>query len=130
MQQITDRDLNLAPCPICGKEQNADCEHTLRPSGIAWRDDLGIVDETTPFRHYVTRDDPRGVHGICYEVICNRNIGGCGFSVDANSKEEVIEKWNDREVSELLPCPLCGMTQHPTWDDTLYPSGSWKIVDG
>lgn len=79
----------LKPCPFCGLQSHQDWEDTLYPSGIGWRVDEGV-------QHYLGRDSYARWQGKCYEINCATPYGGCGANISADSKEEVIEKWNRR----------------------------------
>ena len=81
------------PCPFCGMQSELSWEDTIHQSGEAWREDMrnGVL-----YRHYIRRNDPRGYHGLCYDINCATVYGGCGVTMDGDSKEEVIEKWNRR----------------------------------
>jgi hypothetical protein len=38
--------------------------------------------------------------GICYEMHCSVQAGGCGAEMHGDSKEEVLSKWNTRAKPE------------------------------
>jgi hypothetical protein len=75
----------MKPCPFCGKEPDLDDLDTLHPSGIYWTDsEHGIL--------YRSHQD-RGLHDHeCYEINCIP----CSLTLEGDSKEEVIEKWETR----------------------------------
>lgn len=49
-------------------------------------------------RHYVNYRDPRGHHGQCWTLGCLEIEGGCGMSVDGDSEDETVAKWNRRTI--------------------------------
>jgi hypothetical protein len=77
-------------------QSHQEWEDTMYPSGTGWREDIGIVDDVTPFRHYLGNDSRDKWQGACYEINCATVYGGCGCSISGGSKEEVINKWNRR----------------------------------
>ena len=77
-------------CPFCGFAFPKDLIDNVYPSGTCW------IEEEDGFRHYVHRTDVRQKHGQCYKVVCQEHMGGCGASIDGDSYEEAIEKWNTR----------------------------------
>ena len=87
--------MQLSDCPFCGNELDCEDSDTLHKSTTAWREDpYGPPGQT--LRHYVRYNDPRGIHGRCYEVHCNTIYGGCGAQISGDSLEETILKWNTR----------------------------------
>lgn len=86
----------LKPCPFCGLQSHQEWDDTMYPSGVGWREDTGVIDDVTPFRHYLGTDQRHRWQGKCYEINCAIQYGGCGANISADSKEEVIEKWNRR----------------------------------
>lgn len=80
----------LKPCPFCGLQSHQDWDDTLYPSGIGWKEDVDS------FRHYLGRLKFAQWEGTCYKLTCAETYGGCGASLVADSKEEVIDKWNRR----------------------------------
>lgn len=85
-------ELKVAPCPFCGHKPEDEMDF-LHPTGSGWRDDM--LGEKV-MRHYMRANDPRGVHGRCWELNCLEHEGGCGASVSGDSREETIKKWNRR----------------------------------
>lgn len=79
---------DISGCPFCGHVPE-DLEDALHPTGGGWRDDNGN-------RHYMRRDDPRGVHGKVWELGCLEHECGCGATMTGDSRDEVIAKWNKR----------------------------------
>lgn len=90
----------LSPCPFCGHIPE-DWQDFLHPTGGGWREDVfgGQLR-----RHYMRRDDPRGIHGEVWELGCLTHEGGCGATVSADSRDEAIAAWNRRpgQPSDLL----------------------------
>lgn len=86
----------LKPCPFCGMQSHQDWADTLHPSGIGWREDVGIIDGETPFRHYLGPDQRDRWQGACQVINCEVSYGGCGARISGDSEEEVIDKWNRR----------------------------------
>ena len=80
--------MTLLNCPFCSSKLHVENPDTLHISG-AYRDDVDVG------REYLTPFDPRA-DGFCYEINCPTIYGGCGASISADSKEEVIRKWNTR----------------------------------
>lgn len=75
----------MKPCPWCGKEPDLDNPDTLHPSGTYWTDSEHGIE-------YRSREN-RGLHDYqCYEINCIP----CGLTLEADSKDEVIEKWETR----------------------------------
>ena len=91
-KEVEVRSPELKPCPFCGHVPQ-DWPDFLHPTGGGWRDDtLG----GEKLRHYMRRDDPRGVHGECWELGCLTHEGGCGATVYGDSRDEAIAAWNRR----------------------------------
>ena len=88
--------MKLKPCPFCGLTSDTDWEDTLYPSGVGWREDTGVIDDVTPFRHYLGAYRRDQWQGTCYEINCAVTYGGCGANISGDSEEDVIEKWNKR----------------------------------
>jgi hypothetical protein len=83
----------LLPCPFCGRPVDDDlddgCNDTLYPSGIYWREEHGM-------RHYVSHRERQEGDQPCWSMHCPTTGGGCDVEVTADSKSEVIAKWNRR----------------------------------
>jgi hypothetical protein len=79
--------MTLLNCPFCGSELESEDADTLHKS-CSWRNRDG-------YREYLTTSNPLA-DGFCYQINCPTIYGGCGSSISADSKEEVIEKWNTR----------------------------------
>lgn len=80
----------LLPCPFCGMPVDIEDDDTLHPTGIGWRDDKCIG-----FRTYHSyRETPK--KQWCWGMHCPTTSGGCGAEIHADSKDEVIAKWNTR----------------------------------
>lgn len=88
----------IKPCPYCGHTP-LDIMDFLHPTGQGWRDDdLGEHGLT---RHYMRMNDPRGVHGQCWELGCLVHEGGCGATMHGDSRDEVIANWNRRSAKSF-----------------------------
>jgi len=79
--------LVMLPCPFCGKQVTKDdLEDALYPSGVTWREsEFGRVyggNHTHPNQ--------------CYQFVCQSHKDGCGATMDGDSKEDVVSKWNGR----------------------------------
>ena len=87
----------LKPCPFCGWEPPWDDDDmmldVLYPSGSWWFEtDIG----GKKVRAYRGRRDRQQGDQQCWSMNCTENMGGCGANIDADSREEVIAKWNRR----------------------------------
>ncbi len=87
----------LLPCPFCAWEANADDnkEDIVYPSGTWWADVTTLSGEIRRYyrshRYRAETDNP------CWEVNCVEEFGGCGASISADSRNDVILKWNTRK---------------------------------
>lgn len=81
----------LDACPFCGRELGDDLIDVLYPSGTRWSDssDEGGV------RFYGTSGK-----GQCWQIVCAPSAGGCGAEMHADSREEVVAKWNRRAIAQ------------------------------
>jgi hypothetical protein len=80
----------MKPCPFCGHEVDLKAPDTLHPSGTGWKT------RANGFRSYHSfREVPP--EQWCYSLQCVTTSGGCGVRMDADSREEAIEKWNTRK---------------------------------
>lgn len=90
--------VHLKPCPFCGFQLPADegdgLIDVLYPSG-RWREDAG-------FRHYLLPGDKREGHGEVWHIGCTQNMGGCGASLMADSRDEAKAAWNRRSDGDRL----------------------------
>lgn len=77
----------LLPCPFCGYNLDSEDSDTIYPSGIGWKDEQYG-------RKYVNYREKHD--GLCHKVVCNTIYGGCGASIDEDSREEAIAAWNKR----------------------------------
>lgn len=92
---IEKKDIELESCPFCGHEplMEIDPDDILYPNGIFWREhpdpEIG--------KHYIGRSqwNPETDHA-CWNIVCQPNHGGCGVTMDGDSFEDVIDKWNTR----------------------------------
>ena len=89
--------MEIDPCPFCGWQPPYNDEDemmdVLYPSGVWWADE--IVDNCV-VRVYRTHSErkPNDEKGWCLN--CTHNMGGCGAILHADTKAEVINKWNRR----------------------------------
>lgn len=81
-------ELKALPCPFCGSEIDLTDSDTMHITG-AWKTMHG------QYRAYLRPNDPTA-EGFVYGIHCNVIYGGCGASIDADGKEEVVERWNRR----------------------------------
>ena len=81
-------DDHLLPCPFCGSSMDVEDSDTIHPSGTFWKE------RSNGLRAYVGRNEEHD--GSCYVVTCCTIYGGCDASITADSKEEVIQRWNTR----------------------------------
>jgi len=79
----------IKSCPFCGHQPDVDDGDTLYPSGIYWRVTDGIT-------HYIRLKDRKEGDQQCWQIVCNESSGGCDVEIEANTKEEAIQKWNRR----------------------------------
>jgi hypothetical protein len=79
---------NAKPCPFCGTEIDINDPDTLYRNGIGWTVTRGHT-------HYVSANQAPPEQQ-CYMICCNTIYGGCGAEINADSKEEAINKWNTR----------------------------------
>ncbi len=91
---MNERYPDLLPCPFCGNTPQ-DWPDFLHPTGSGWRDDP-IGENESIMRHYMSRSDPRGVHGTVWVLGCLDHEGGCGAEVTGDSREDAIAAWNRR----------------------------------
>lgn len=118
-------------CPFCG---NAVTEAAVRQSRTGWKeytDKHGIV-----HRHYV--DATQDGATPCWEISCDN----CGAQLSADSREALLEKWNnpvrsewaDQESEDHIPylqrCPLCDLNVMACTDDSFHSAAkSWILVN-
>ena len=79
-------------CPCCGRKVDPEDEDTLHRSG-KWKD------SNNGFRRYMP-SSAEDFHGWTWSLSCVEHYGGCGLNISGDSKEEVIEKWNRRVLSD------------------------------
>lgn len=90
--------IKLLSCPFCGMEPPDDLIDTLYPSGTFWRDNLRPNGKT--IRSYHGRDAIKEGDGKCWTMHCTENMGGCGAEISGDSKQEAVNRWNRRVISE------------------------------
>jgi hypothetical protein len=78
----------MKPCPFCGHEVDLENGDTLYPSSVGWKDNA------FGRSYHSFREVPQ--EQWCYSMYCPTTSGGCGCEMSADTKEEVIEKWNKR----------------------------------
>lgn len=82
----------MKPCPFCGNNIDIDDPDTLHKTGTIWID--GLHDGRS-YHHFKT--DTKGLeNGFCWEINCTTSSSGCGVNISADSKQEVIAKWQRR----------------------------------
>jgi hypothetical protein len=77
-------------CPFCGRVIDITDLDTLYPDGVGWQ-----YDDATGSTSYC---DFREVDDAfwCYVLVCNPALGGCGAEMHADTRSQVIERWNCR----------------------------------
>ena len=107
----TDKTMELLPCPFCGHAVPDDLTDTLYPSGIYWRPLKG-------YRQYVSHRDRKPDDRQCWQIVCNTIYGGCSAEMHADSKEEVVSKWNTRAHIEAMQrdCRTCKHIRFSTYE--------------
>ena len=79
----------MKPCPFCGHAVDLDDGDTLYPTGVGW------LENDDGFRTYHSfREVPKEQR--CWGIHCPTTAGGCGAEISGDSREEAIEKWNNR----------------------------------
>jgi hypothetical protein len=100
----------LLPCPFCGRPVDDDlddgCNDTLYPSGIYWREEHGM-------RHYVSHRERQEGDQPCWSMHCPTTGGGCDVEVTADSRAEVIAKWNRRAPDAAVREPHAALSEAP-----------------
>lgn len=122
----------LLPCPFCNRAVPEDLSDTLYPSGIYWRTDPEIG------RHYIihsnemerAEDDNK-----CWEMNCTENMGGCGASIYADSRDEVIAKWNKRpalstQAAAPFPQSILELIKEVARREDTEQLGTWNDENG
>jgi hypothetical protein len=81
----------IGPCAFCG-HVTQDVRDALHPTGIGWQETPNgrIFTSRHNLQRYLERD------GDTWQMACLEHEGGCGVTMTADSKEEVIAKWNRR----------------------------------
>ncbi len=77
------------PCPFCGHAVDLTDPDVLYPSGVGWRDH-----ENGLRSYHSAREVPQ--EQWCFALHCATTSGGCGAQMNADSKEEALERWNRR----------------------------------
>lgn len=84
-------DIQLKPCPFCGFQVDRyGLDDVLYPNGTFWRPHDEMERKYVGFRDQLPTDH------ACYNIICNKLMGGCGAEMHGDSVEEVVDKWNAR----------------------------------
>lgn len=83
--------LKALPCPFCGKEVDFEDADTLYPTGTCWRDD-----EELGLRTYHRFSNRKESDSYIWGMHCPEPSWGCGAEIQGHSKEEAVEKWNNR----------------------------------
>ena len=83
--------VDLLNCPFCNGSLYSEPD-TLYPSGCTWGDLEGCREYGTHKEH----------PNKCWKIVCT-----CGAELHADSKEEVIVKWNTRGVSHSAEEQVC-----------------------
>lgn len=81
--------LEFLPCPFCGKVVDLDNGDTLYPAGMYWRITDGI-------KHHIRYKDTQQGDESCWGMHCPETAGGCGAEIEADSKNDAVNKWNRR----------------------------------
>jgi len=83
-------DIQLKPCPFCGRKADMSDPDTIYPSGTFWRPHEEVGRIYIGPKERLSNDNP------CWVINCVEIAGGCGASMDGDSIEETVEKWNRR----------------------------------
>lgn len=83
-------DTTLLPCPFCGFDPSGDSEDLLDIlyPVAGWR----YVDDG---KAYVA-PNALNLDGHTWGLHCTECMGGCGAQIEADSRDEVVAKWNRR----------------------------------
>lgn len=84
--------IELKPCPFCGKSPDLSDPDTLHPSGTAWKPH-GNIRVYCSFRNIPQEQ-------WCWQINCPPHMDGCGAELHADSRQEVIDRWNRRALPE------------------------------
>ncbi len=77
--------MNILPCPFCGTIIDSTDPNVLHPTGTAW-----IYDEELKQKHYYHISEVEEGN-LCYMITCD-----CGAILTGDSKDDVIQAWNNR----------------------------------
>lgn len=89
----------LKKCPFCGHKIQ-DVIDSVHKTGIYWSYnpelDVKLFGTDCQMKHYSAKqtDNP------CYRITCLETEGGCSASIDGDTLEEVIDKWNTRHEAK------------------------------
>lgn len=90
LQLTVKNNMEMKPCPFCGRKVDLEDHDTLYPDGTGW-----IYDEKLHCNYYVNaRVVPQ--EQWCYSMHCPACSGGCGAEISGNTKQEAIDAWNRR----------------------------------
>lgn len=85
--------VNIPPCPFCGLPillEDLDDHDTIHSTMYGWIINAN-GDKELVSRRESKSEDPS--YKSCVQMNCLEHRGGCGLTITADSKEEVIEKW-------------------------------------
>lgn len=80
----------LQRCPLCELDIMSCTDDSFHPTAKSWL----LVDGKKVYFHIRSEKYLQGTR--CYIATCPTSAGGCGLSVEADSKQETADKWNTR----------------------------------